>query len=366
MLNSQEKQRYNRHLIMPEIGETGQEKLKNARVLVIGAGGLGCPALQYLAAAGVGTLGIVDFDVVDVSNLQRQILYSIDQVGKSKAECAALAVNRINPLVQVIPHTVQLTNQNALAILSHYDLVMDGSDNFTTRYMVNDACFLLKKPLIFGAIHKFEGQVTVFHLKENSPSYRSLFPESPKPGTTANCSETGVLGVLPGIVGSMQAAEVLKIITGIGEPLDGMVVCYDAMDQSILRIEISNDAEQLLHLQPSMLEFESYDYHFGCAVPEEGRIKTISGLELRNDPTRFRIIDIRELHELPKLSEFLVEFWPLSNQNERPISLDNRPTLIFCQKGLRSKNLIKKLLESNPELDLYNLEGGVEGVMRFN
>ena len=203
--------RYNRHIILSEIGQAGQDKLSNAKVLVIGAGGLGCPVLQYLAAAGIGTIGIVDFDIVDISNLQRQVLFGTSSLGKNKAEAAKQRLEDLNNEISIIAYPEKLTHKNAIDLFNQYDIIVDGTDNFETRYLVNDACIITNKPLVFGAIYKFEGQVSVFNY-QNGPSYRCLFPSPPKEGTVPNCSEIGVLGVLPGIIGSMQANEVLKII----------------------------------------------------------------------------------------------------------------------------------------------------------
>src|SRR5690606_19253182 len=216
--------RYSRHIILSEIGQAGQDKLLSAKVLVIGAGGLGCPVLQYLAAAGIGTLGIIDFDVVEISNLQRQVLFGTSSLGKNKAEAAKKHLEDLNPEISIMAYAEKLTYQNALELFKNYDIIVDGSDNFETRYLVNDACIITNKPLVFGAIYKFEGQVSVFNY-QNGPSYRCLFPNPPQKDTVPNCSEIGVLGVLPGIIGSMQANEVLKIILGIGSTLSGKLLC---------------------------------------------------------------------------------------------------------------------------------------------
>ena len=365
MLTPDEKQRYSRHISLPEIGEVGQIKIKNAQVLVIGAGGLGCPVLLYLSAAGVGTLGVLDFDKVEISNLQRQLLYTTTQIGMSKVQCAATAIATINPFIKVIQHDVQISNQNALLLISDYDIVVDGTDNFTTRYLINDACFLLKKPLVYGAVHKFEGQVTVFHLKQASASYRSIYPHPPDPKTSPNCVESGVLGVLPGIIGSLQATEVLKIITGTGKPLDGEILHYNSLDQSMYKIQIPTDLDKLKQMQPSEKEFLEYDYGFGCQPLFIEKNYIVSAYELFNQPDKFRIIDIRELKEQPKLTTFSVEFWPLSTQNMRPVRFDNRPTLIICQTGMRSKTFVSNVLQINPHVDLYTLDGGVKSWILF-
>src|ERR1035437_2494874 len=227
-MTTEEKRRYARHIILPEIGLEGQQKLKQAKVLVVGAGGLGCPVLQYLTAAGVGTLGIIDFDTVDESNLQRQVLYSTEDIGKHKAAIAKEKLEKQNPDINLVSHVAHLTSANALEIISQYDIVVDGSDNFATRYLVNDACVILNKVLVFGSIFKFEGQVSVFNYK-GGPTYRCLYPEAPAEGDVPNCAEIGVLGVLPGIVGTLQANEVIKIITGIGDILSGKLLTLDAL-----------------------------------------------------------------------------------------------------------------------------------------
>ncbi|MDP1744961.1 MAG: HesA/MoeB/ThiF family protein, partial [Bacteroidota bacterium] len=220
MLNKEEIARYSRHLLLPEIGMAGQEKIKSAKILVIGAGGLGCPALQYLTAMGIGEIGIVDFDKVEESNLQRQILYSIEDIGKLKTEAAVSKLSKQNPFVKFNSYSVRLENKNAIELFSKYDLIIDGTDNFATRYLVNDACIILNKPLIYGSIYKFEGQVSVLNYTDSSgqsgPTYRCLFPTPPLSGSIPNCSEIGVLGVLPGIIGTLQATEAIKIISGIG------------------------------------------------------------------------------------------------------------------------------------------------------
>ena len=233
--------RYNRHIILSEIGQIGQDKLSNAKVLVVGAGGLGCPVLQYLAAAGIGTLGIIDFDVVEASNLQRQVLFGNSSLGQNKAEAAKIRLEDLNDTITINAYPFPLDHQNALDLFNQYDIIVDGSDNFETRYLVNDACILTNKPLVFGAIYKFEGQVSVFNY-ENGPSYRCLFPNPPKKDSVPNCSEIGVLGVLPGIIGSMQANEVLKIILGIGNVLSGKLLCFNALTNqtSILKVKKSN------------------------------------------------------------------------------------------------------------------------------
>ncbi|MBA2445511.1 MAG: molybdopterin-synthase adenylyltransferase MoeB, partial [Nocardioidaceae bacterium] len=241
-LTIDEVRRYSRHLIIPDVGMTGQKRLKNAKVLVIGAGGLGSPALLYLAAAGVGTLGIVEFDEVDESNLQRQIIHGQSDIGRSKAESARDSVHEINPLITVNLHTERLDSDNALDLFRPYDLILDGTDNFATRYLVNDACVLLGKPYVWGSIYRFEGQVSVFW-NEHGPNYRDLYPEPPPPGMVPSCAEGGVLGVLCASIGSVMVTEAIKLITGIGEPLIGRLMVYDALEMSYKTLKLRRDPE---------------------------------------------------------------------------------------------------------------------------
>jgi adenylyltransferase/sulfurtransferase len=265
-LSNEQRQRYSRHTVMPEVGEEGQLKLLDARVLLIGAGGLGSPTAIYLAAAGVGHIGIVDFDVVDTSNLQRQIIHTLADVDKPKVESAARAIAQLNPDVEVIGHRTQLTSQNALDIISQYDLVINGSDNFPTRYLVNDACVLLGKTLVDASIFRFEGQVTVFDTVNDGPCYRCLYPDPPPPGEVPSCAEGGVLGVLPGIVGSLEAVEAIKLILGQGEPLIGRLLQYDALDAEFREMKISKNPEcPACGTQPTITEL--IDYHEFCGVP---------------------------------------------------------------------------------------------------
>ncbi len=241
-LNNDEVRRYSRHLIMPEVGVEGQRKLKQARVLCVGAGGLGSPAALYLAAAGVGTLGLVDFDAVDFSNLQRQVLYSTDDVGRPKLQAASDRLRGLNPNVRIVTHETALNSGNALDIFRDYDLIVDGADNFPTRYLVNDACVLLGKPNVYGSIFRFDGQVSVFATK-NGPCYRCLYPEPPPPGLVPSCAEGGVLGVLPGVVGTIQATEAIKLILGVGDPLIGRLLLFDALQMKFRTLKLRKDKE---------------------------------------------------------------------------------------------------------------------------
>jgi len=266
IMTDEQRHRYSRHTMIPEVGEQGQLKLLDAKVLLIGAGGLGSPAAMYLAAAGVGTLGIVDFDVVDISNLQRQILHHLDDVGRPKVETAAEAIANLNTDVTVVPHQVLLRSDNAMDILQDYDVVINGSDNFPTRYLVNDACALLGKPLVDGSIFRFEGQLTVFDPARGGPCYRCLYPDPPPPGEVPSCAEGGVLGVLPGVIGSLQASEAIKLILGKGEPLVGRLLLFDALDGRFRELKVHKDpACPLCGENPTVTEL--IDYEQFCGIP---------------------------------------------------------------------------------------------------
>jgi len=261
--------RYSRHIILPRIGAAGQSKLMEARVLCVGAGGLGSPAAMYLAAAGVGTLGIVDFDRVDLTNLQRQLLHDTDDVGRPKVDSAAERLNDINPEVNVVKHNVVLSSDNAFDILGQYDLVVDGSDNFPVRYLVNDATQMLGKPLVYGSIYQFDGQASVFMPGPETPCYRCLFPEPPPPGTVPSCAEGGVFGVLPGIIGSIQAVEAIKVITSVGQPLVGRLLLFDALDMDFTSVKLRWDPNcPVCGENPTVTELIDYDAFCGLGAGE--------------------------------------------------------------------------------------------------
>src|SRR5215469_16982131 len=268
-LTLDEVKRYSRHLIIPEVGMTGQKRLKNAKVLVVGAGGLGSPALLYLAAAGVGTLGVIDFDIVDESNLQRQIIHGQSDIGRLKAESARDSIAEINPFVHVQVHSEALSNDNVLEIFSRYDLIVDGTDNFATRYMVNDACVLLGKPYVWGSIYRFDGQASVFWA-EHGPCYRCLYPDPPPPGMVPSCAEGGVLGVLCASIGSIQVNEAIKVITGVGDPLAGRLMIYDALEMSYRTVRVRKDPEcAVCGKNPTITEL--IDYEEFCGTVSGGR-----------------------------------------------------------------------------------------------
>lgn len=356
MLSDKESARYARHLLLREIGEAGQERLKNARVLVIGAGGLGCPALLYLAAAGVGTIGIVDGDTVDESNLHRQVLYSSEDVGKKKAEVAREKLARQNPFIRIHVHPVTLTSSNALDILKDYDLVLDGSDNFPTRYLSNDACVILGKPLVFGSIFKFEGQVSVFNYK-GGPTYRCLFPVPPGPGEVPNCAQVGVLGVLPGIIGSFMANEAMKVILDAGEVLSGKLFVLDtlSMRSQVLRFD-KNPAQAAVK---GLVDYEEF-----CGLKTKtSHMKEISPSEfkrLKESGAPFHLIDVREEFEY-KAGHLGGTLIPLATVREQAHRIPKEGlVIIHCKAGARSKRAIEFLEKELGYKNLTNLSGGYD------
>ncbi len=349
MLSTEEKKQYNRHLILDQIGLEGQEKLKKAKVLVIGAGGLGCPILQYLTAAGVGTIGIIDNDVVDQSNLQRQILYTHDDIGQPKAEVAATKLRRLNPFVHFKIHIEMLSKSNALTLFKAYDIIIDGSDNFPTRYLVNDAAVLTGKPLVFGAIFKFEGQVSVFNYN-NGPTYRCLYPTPPQPGAVPNCSDIGVLGVLPGVIGSFQASEAIKIICGIGAPLSGQLLTYDMLSHRQLLLEF----DKTENAQLTTLES---DYEFFCGIHTPITKDEISLETLEAALQDYNLLDVRELWERENY-HIGGQHIPLDELETRSHEIKtSKPLVVYCQSGLRSSRAIEILNELNFKTPLLKLKG---------
>ncbi len=368
MLNKEEISRYSRHLLLPEIGTIGQEKLKNAKVLVIGAGGLGCPVLLYLTAVGIGQIGIVDFDVVDESNLQRQILFSVEDIGKPKALVAADKLFKQNPFVKFAVHNQQLTNQNALDITKEYDIIIDGTDNFATRYLINDACVLLNKPLVYGAVYRFEGQVSVFNYKDksgiNGPTYRCVFPEPPSPESAPNCSAIGVLGVLPGIIGTMQANEAIKLITGIGQPLSGKLLLLNALTMSFTTIDVSYNKESIKNTPANVEEFLKMDYNYFCGSHKHtDGIKIITAKELislLDKKEKLQLLDVREPGELPVVTELTDLQIPLGDIKEQTNKISKeKKVIVFCRSGARSMRAVTVLQNDFGFINLYNLEGGV-------
>lgn len=359
MLTPEELKRYSRHLLIPGLGIEGQQKLKAARVLVIGCGGLGSPILLYLAAAGVGTLGIVDGDRVDDSNLQRQIMYGSESVGKSKVEETQRRLESLNSFVKVNPYFENLTSQNALSIIELYDFVVDGSDNFPTRYLVNDACLLLNKPLVYGAIYRFEGQVAVFNY-HNGPNYRDLFPAPPPPELAPNCAEAGVLGVLPGIIGCLQANEALKLITGIGEVLSGKLFIMDALTMISRTIRIPKLPER-----PTVTQLIDYEAFCGITNDIESDISPEELQELITNGIDFQLIDVREPHEY-ELDNLGGELMPLSRLEEFvPLIQRNKQVIVHCQSGMRSQKAIALLKGKFGFTQLFNLVGGISAYRKI-
>jgi adenylyltransferase/sulfurtransferase len=351
--------RYDRHIILSEIGQAGQNKLSNAKVLVIGAGGLGCPVLQYLTAAGIGTIGVIDFDVVELSNLQRQVLFGTSSLGRNKAEAAKQRLTDLNNTISIIAYPEKLTHKNAISLFNQYDIIVDGTDNFETRYLVNDACIITNKPLVFGAIYKFEGQLSVFNYN-NGPSYRCLFPNPPKQGTVPNCSEIGVLGVLPGIIGSMQANEVLKIILGIGNVFSGKLLCYNALtlQNSTLKIKRNEDAIQSILKDKDNFDKKESDFNCGFEVI------TVS-IEAILSEDNIQFIDVREAHEQPKVEGLEVTHIPLSQLEHNLDKIDAiKKNVFFCQAGIRSMQAVKLLQELNIK-NTFSLKEGVSEMNKY-
>lgn len=366
----EELERYSRHLIIPEFNLKGQRKLKQARVLVVGSGGLGSPLLEYLAAAGVGHIGIVDFDVVDNTNLQRQVLFSKKDIGKPKVEAAKARLESQNPYIDIQTYNTQLTSENALHILENYDIIADGTDNFPTRYLVNDACVLLDKVNVYASIFRFEGQASVFNYTyangEKGPNYRDLFPTPPPPGLVPSCAEGGVLGVLPGILGSIQASEVIKVITGLGEPLAGKLWLFDALSFETRTLKVrKNKNNPLTGVHPSQKELIDYrqfcgmgqqEMHQGNAVKE---ISVQHLKELIDNNEDFQFIDVREPYEY-QIANLGATLIPLGKISTHVDQIDkNKKVIVHCRSGKRSADAVLLLQEKHGFSNLFNLKGGI-------
>jgi len=366
-LSVDEVKRYSRHLIIPEIGMAGQKRLKNAKVLCVGAGGLGSPSLLYLAAAGVGTLGIVEFDVVDESNLQRQIIHGQSDVGRSKAQSARDSIKEINPLVNVVLHEEALDNDNALQIFAQYDLIVDGTDNFATRYLVNDACVLLGKPYVWGSIYRFDGQASVFWA-EYGPCYRCLYPEPPPPGMVPSCAEGGVLGVLCASIGSIQVNEAIKVITGVGGPLAGRLMIYDALEMSYRTVRVRKDPEcAICGKNPTITELIDYDAFCGAVsadAQEAAADSTISATELKgmlDRDDKIFLIDVREPNEYEIVSIPGATLIP-KDQFLNGTALEKLPQdkriVLHCKSGARSAECLA-VVKNAGFADAVHVGGGV-------
>jgi molybdopterin/thiamine biosynthesis adenylyltransferase/rhodanese-related sulfurtransferase len=383
LLNNDEIQRYSRHLILPNVGLAGQEKLKEASVLVIGAGGLGSPVLMYLAAAGIGRIGMVDYDIVDKSNLQRQIIHGTRDVGRPKLKSAKETILDINPYLQVDTYEVPFTSENALEIMAPYDIVLDGTDNFPTRYLVNDACVMLGKPNVYGSIFRFEGQASVFATADG-PCYRCLYPEPPPPGLVPSCAEGGVLGILPGLIGSLQATEAIKLLLGIGESLVGRLMIYDALTMEFTELKVRKNPNcPVCGEHPTVTELIDYEQFCGmpahdhslytAEAPANGQNQMHkSEIEVRQmSPQTLKerleagetlpILDVRESHEweISNLSEYGAVLIPQGQVLDRVAELDPAVEMVVqCRSGGRSANVIRQLQQKGFN-KLWNLDGGI-------
>lgn len=350
-------------MLLKEIGEAGQQKLLQAKVLVVGAGGLGCPVLQYLTAAGVGKIGIVDNDIVSLTNLHRQVLYNTNDVGFAKTARAVAALQSLNPDIRIIPYHLRLTNQNALGIMNEYDIVVDGTDNFSSRYMINDACVLLKKPLVYAAISRFEGQVAVFncneHNNEKPVNYRDLFPVPPAEDEVMNCAVAGVLGVLTGIIGSMQANETIKLITGIGTPLINRLLTYNALTSQVYEMSLTASDEKAFFIPKDKASFINFDYDIACCADNGFEIDSNQFDTFLNN-NNITIIDVREMDEKPLITEFSHVHIPLGQLNEKAALLKGDTFITFCQTGGRSMQAAKLLYETfDSKKKIYSLKDGI-------
>lgn len=359
MLTSSDRSRYARQLILPEIGEAGQTALKNSRVLIVGAGGLGSPTALYLAAAGVGKLGLVDFDVVDLTNLHRQILYGTNEVGQRKVSAARERLSNQNPSIEIVANDGALTSENALDIIRNYDVVIDGTDNFPTRYLVNDACVLLGKINVYGSIFRFDGQVSVFDAKRG-PCYRCLYPEPPPPHLVPSCAEGGVLGVLPGVIGTLQAVEAIKLITSAGEPLIGKLLMFDALHTSFRTLKLKKDPNcAICGSHPTIDHLIDYE---GFCNPRH--MSEITPVELSQKLKDFVLIDVREAYEFAGGHLDGAKLIPLSTLPQRMIDIPtDRDVVVYCQSGSRSGRA-QQLLQEAGFTRVKNLVGGYAAWLR--
>jgi adenylyltransferase/sulfurtransferase len=368
-LTIDEVRRYSRHLIIPDVAMAGQKRLKNSKVLAIGGGGLGSPVLMYLAAAGVGTLGVIDFDTVDESNLQRQIIHGQSDIGKSKAQSAKETIQEINPFVNVVLHEERLENDNVFEIFSQYDLIVDGTDNFATRYLVNDACVLLNKPYIWGSIYRFDGQASVFWA-ENGPCYRCLYPEPPPPGMVPSCAEGGVLGVLCGSIGGVQATEAIKLLTGIGDPLVGRLLIYDALEMTYREVKIRKDPEcPICGKNPTITDL--IDYESFCGVVSDEALQAAQGstivpTELKDMIDRGEnifLVDVREPAEYEIVSipgSVLIPKGEFLNGSALEMLPQDKRVVLYCKTGVRSAEALA-VVKGAGLADAVHVGGGVVG-----
>src|SRR5580692_6152703 len=365
-LSNDEISRYSRHLILPEVGMEGQQRLKAAKVLCVGTGGLGSPLALYLAAAGIGTLGLIDFDTVDSSNLQRQIIHSTKDIGRKKTDSAQEKLNALNPALNVVKHDTMLSSANALEIFAQYDIIADGTDNFQTRYLVNDACVILKKPNAYGSIFRFEGQASVFATEEG-PCYRCLYPEPPPPGLVPSCAEGGVLGILPGLVGVIQATEVIKLILGQGDPLIGRLLLVDSLGMRSRELKLRKNPDcPVCGTHPTVTALIDYEQFCGIQPAAAPDAKLVNGIE-QIDVTTFKqqrdagkdyfLLDVREPHEF-KIAEIGGYLIPLGDLQKRVAELDkNRDIVVQCKSGGRSQKAAEFLQQAG--FKVKNLAGGI-------
>ena len=363
LLAPEQFERYRRHLGLSQFGVEGQQRLRQSRVLLVGVGGLGCPAAQYLVAAGLGALDIVDDDVVDLSNLQRQVLYATDDVGRPKVEVATERLRALNPEVEIRGHQRRLTSEGALELVREVDLVLDGTDNFPTRYLTNDACVLLGKPNVYGSIFRFEGQASVFDATRG-PCYRCLFPEPPPPGSVPSCAEGGVLGVLPGIIAMIQATEVVKLLAGVGEPLVGRLLLYDALELTFREFRVSKDPEcPVCGENPTITELIDYDRFCGLTPEEPVAQLSASALAARIEAgDDVVLLDVRDSDERAKACIAGSRWIPLGELDERVGELEDRlerPIVVHCHRGGRSETAARRLHERGFR-QVENLDGGIE------
>lgn len=356
-------ERYHRQLILKEFGEAGQQKLLQAKVLMIGAGGLGCAALPYLAAAGVGTIGIVDDDQVALSNLHRQTLYSTKDVGAAKAIKAKEVLAELNPEISIIAYPQRFTTDNALDLIKDFDIIVDGTDNFASRYLINDACVLMNKPLVYGAVSQWEGQVAIFNdplHSEPAVNYRDLFPQPPKDNEVLNCAEAGVLGVLPGIIGAFQANETIKWLTGIGQPLVNRLVTYNALNNQLFEIELEARSGTRLLIPADEIAFKKMDYQWLCASGLDELEISIADFDRLMNEDNVIFVDVRELHEQPEVTEFEHVRMPLSVFKENETDVSAATVVVFCQSGKRSLQVAHQLANKfKDSKKIFSLAGGI-------
>lgn len=363
-------ERYSRQIKLNGFGEEGQEKLLRAKVLVVGAGGLGCPALQYLAAAGVGTLGIIDHDSIELNNLQRQVLYSTTDIGRPKAEVAAAKLRLLNPEIDIREEVKPLTSKNVVAMIGPYDMILDCTDNFAVRYLLCDACRLLDKPLIFGAIFRFEGQVAIFNVPDTKgvkTTYRHLFPSPPNPLDVPDCNVAGVLGVLPGIIGTIQATETIKLLTGIGEPLCNRLMTVNLLDHSSLILDIPTASPEGMDHPTTLSELEAFDYFDHCGLKQDS-VKGIGADEFLKilEKEDILIVDVRNTDERPRLPFDHIRI-PLPELTRHLKEINKKQVIVVCQTGKRSRVAVQLLHDHiGPHGEVAHLEGGVEALKIYH